>query len=101
MKVLVSFLLLSLSYPGSAQKQAYVTVNRSVQLMGSKFSITVVASNEEIGYINIAEAISEIRRVEKLISSKDEGSETAEINRNAGIKPVKVSLELFRLIERA
>src|SRR5690606_7318664 len=69
--------------------------------MGSKFSITVVANNEEIGYINIAEAISEIKRVEKLISSKDENSETAQINNNAGIKPVKVSLELFRLIERA
>src|SRR5690606_15297774 len=69
--------------------------------MGSKFSVTVVASNEEIGYINIEEAISEIKRIEKLISSKDEGSETAQINKYAGIKPVKVSLELFQLIERA
>lgn len=99
--MLISFLLFSFSFLGSAQKQPYVTVHRSVQLMGSKFSITVVANNEEIGYINIAEAISEIKRVEKLISSKDENSETAQINKNAGIKPVKVSLELFRLIERA
>ena len=86
---------------GFAQEQPFVTVHRSVQLMGSKFSVTVVASNEEIGYINIEEAISEIKRIEKLISSKEEGSETSEINKNAGIKPVKVSLELFRLIERA
>jgi len=36
-----------------------------------------------------------------MISSWDASSETALINKNAGIKPVKVSLELFKLIERA
>jgi thiamine biosynthesis lipoprotein len=69
--------------------------------MGGKFDITVVADNEEIGYINIEEAVSEIKRIEKLVSSWDEESETSEINKNAGIKPVKVSVELFKLIERA
>lgn len=69
--------------------------------MGSRFDITVVAMNEEIGYINIDQAIAEITRIEKLISSWDPESETSLVNRNAGIKPVKVSLELFKLIERA
>jgi thiamine biosynthesis lipoprotein len=69
--------------------------------MGGKFDITVVADNEEIGYINIEEAVSEIKRIEKLVSSWDEESETSEINKNAGIRPVKVSIELFKLIERA
>lgn len=86
---------------GHAQEQKFVTVQRSVQLMGGKFDITVVADNEEIGYINIEEAIAEIKRIEKLISSWDEESETSKINKNAGIKPVKVSVELFKLIERA
>src|SRR5690606_35475036 len=40
-------------------------------------------------------------RIEKLISSWDPDSETSLINKNAGIKPVKVSDELFKLIERA
>ena len=69
--------------------------------MGNRFDITVVDINEEIGYINIDRAISEITRIEKLISSWDPDSETSLINKNAGIKPVKVSLELFNLIERA
>ncbi len=69
--------------------------------MGNRFDITVVAINEEIGYINIDRAISEITRIENLISSWDPDSETFLINKNAGIKPVKVSLELFNLIERA
>ena len=86
---------------GHAQELKYVTVQRSVNLMGDKFDITVVADNEEIGYINIEEAVSEIKRIEKLISSWDEESETSKINKNAGIKPVKVSVELFKLIERA
>lgn len=68
--------------------------------MGSRFSITVISTNEELGSINIQEAISEIERIEKMISSWDEASETYLINKNAGIKPVKVSSELFKLIER-
>ena len=69
--------------------------------MGTRFDITVVSSNEELGHINIEEAIAEITRIEKLISSWDSNSETSLINKNAGIKPVKVSLELLKLIERS
>lgn len=68
--------------------------------MGSPFNITVVAANEEIAHINLQEAIAEITRIEKMISSWDKESETFRINKNAGIKPVKVSRELFNLIER-
>ncbi|MCW5517601.1 FAD:protein FMN transferase [Muriicola sp. Z0-33] len=84
-----------------AQEQINVTVRRTIPLMGSQFEITVVAQNEEIGYINIQEAAAEIERIEKLISSWDPKSQTSSINRNAGIRPVKVSEELFKLIERA
>ncbi|AZQ60555.1 FAD:protein FMN transferase [Maribacter sp. MJ134] len=69
--------------------------------MGSRFDITVVSVDEDLGYIYIQEAIGEIRRIEKMISSWDASSETTLINKNAGIKPVKVSLELFKLIERS
>ncbi len=69
--------------------------------MGSRFDITIVAESETEAQKNIDDAVAEISRVEKIISSWDENSETSEINRNAGIKPVKVSSELFSLIERA
>lgn len=85
---------------GFAQDRNYVTVKKSLTLMGSRFDITVVSENEELGYISIQEAVGEIRRIEKLISSWDSESETSQINTYAGIKPVKVSLELFKLIER-
>ena len=82
-------------------RQTDVTVKRTLKLMGTRFEITVVAPNEEIGYINIDEAVSEIKRIEKIISSWDKDSETSLINKNAGIKPVKVSQELINLIERS
>lgn len=69
--------------------------------MGCKFEITVVAENDSLGNGYIKLASDEITRIEKIISSWDNHSQTTLINNNAGIKTVKVSDELFNLIERA
>ena len=69
--------------------------------MGSRFDITVVAKDSAKGDEYIDLAVNEISRIEKLISSWDPNSQTSEINRNAGVKPVKVDQELFDLIQRA
>lgn len=102
MKAVVVFLCsLSCLLSSGQFGQRDVTVKKTLKLMGTRFEVTVVAPNEEIGYINIDEAVSEIQRIEKIISSWDENSETTLINKNAGIRPVEVSLELFGLIERS
>ncbi len=69
--------------------------------MGSGFELTIVAenSNEANSFIDVA--VEEITRIEKLISSWDENSQTSAINKYAGVKPVKVNTELFELIERS
>ena len=74
---------------------------QTLKLMGSRFDISVVTKDslEAKTYIEIA--ISEISRIEKLISSWDINSQTSNIIKNAGIQPVKVDKELFKLIERA
>ena len=46
-----------------AQDAQLVTVHKAMELMGSRFDITVVASSEEIGSINIDEASAEIKRL--------------------------------------
>lgn len=69
--------------------------------MGNNFTITVVAENEEIANKNIELAIEEIRRIEKLLTTYKEDSQTNLINENAGIEPVKVDAEVFNLIERS
>ena len=70
-------------------------------LMGNQFEITVVASNAEWAHERIDEAVNEIRRIEDLLSTFKEDSETNFINDNAGIQPVKVSDEVYSLIERS
>nr|WP_247656660.1 FAD:protein FMN transferase [Maribacter sp. MMG018] len=74
---------------------------RTLKLMGSRFDITVVANDSVTANGYIDDAVAEIKRIEKLISSWDKDSQTSEINKNAGIKPVKVAPELYALIKRA
>lgn len=69
--------------------------------MGSRFEITIVDTDSIEAFRKIDQAIWEIKRIENLISSWDENSQTSLINRNSGIKPVKVDEELFDLIKRA
>ncbi len=74
---------------------------RSLKLMGSRFDITLVGEDSIAANKQIDLAIGEIIRIEKLISSWDANSQTSEINRNAGIKAVKVAPELFLLVQNA
>ena len=97
MKNNITFLLLLFSLSTFAQEN----FKRTLILMGSRFDITVVASNEKEGNEYIDSAIFEIARIEKLISSWDVNSETSLINKLSGIKPIKVDKELFDLIERS
>ena len=100
MKDFVVLVLLACSVQAYSQQRHLVSVKRSVPVMGTTFEITVVAQDEEIGYINIEEATAEIKRIEQLISSWIPDSETSRINKNAGIQPVGVSEELYNLIAR-
>jgi len=79
---------------------AQVTKKRTVKLMGSRFDITIVAKDEATAETYIDSAIVEITRIENLISDWIPTTQVSEINRNAGIKPVKVDKELFDLTKR-
>ena len=63
--------------------------------------IGVVASDPVWASEKINAAIAEINRVDKMLSTFSDDSIANEINRNAGIKPVKTDGEIFRLIERS
>ncbi|WP_294957347.1 FAD:protein FMN transferase [uncultured Flavobacterium sp.] len=75
--------------------------SRSLKLMGNSFTITVVAENEKKGNENINLAVEEISRIERLLTTYNKDSQTNLINKNAGIEPVQVDLEVFSLIERS
>ncbi|MFC0345179.1 FAD:protein FMN transferase [Epilithonimonas hispanica] len=74
---------------------------RPQKLMGNAFEITVVDENETSANLHIDVAIEEIRRIERLLTTFNDESQTNLINRNAGIQPVKVDAEIFDLIERS
>ncbi len=74
---------------------------RTLKLMGTRFDISVVENDSLKAQNYIDLAVSEISRIERLISSWDKNSQTSLINKNAGIKSVKVDTELFNLIRRS
>lgn len=74
---------------------------RGEKLMGNSFEITVVGEDRSWAEERINAAIGEIRRIEKLLTTFNEDSETNRINANAGVRPVQVSQETFGLIERS
>lgn len=69
--------------------------------MGNHFEISVVGTDEQWANEKIDLGVKEIQRIEKLLTTYAENSETNLINANAGIAPVKVSEEIILLIERA
>lgn len=81
--------------------QAQVSRKRTTVLMGGRFDITLVAKDSLTAEESIDEVISEISRIEFLISDWKPTSQVSEINQNAGIRPVKVDKEVFDLAKRA
>lgn len=74
---------------------------RSAILMGGKFEITIVDKDSLSAESDIDEIIAEIRRIEYLISDWKSETQISEVNRNAGISPVKVDQEVLELTKRA
>jgi thiamine biosynthesis lipoprotein len=71
---------------------------QTLKLMGCQYDITVVASSQSEADRYIKIGANEVTRIEKLISEWDSTTQISDVNRNAGIKPVKVDKEVFDLI---
>ena len=74
---------------------------RTDLLMGNRFDLGIVSENSSDANAGLAEAVEEIKRIERLLTTFDERSQTNQINANAGIAPVEVDQEVFDLITRA
>lgn len=70
---------------------------KSTGIMDTIVIVTVVAGGEEQAEQAIDLAFDEIRSLEKLLSFWTNDSEIAEIYRNAGVEPVKVSPETLEM----
>jgi FAD:protein FMN transferase len=88
--------------PGNSILSISSGVHKEVlKLMGNRFEITVVTEEEKEAHEHIAAAVAEIRRIENLLTTFKEDSQTNLINRNAGLEPVQVDKEVFDIIQRS
>ena len=77
------------------------TFRQTESKMGSPFIITVVHQDAKEANLALAAAWAEIDRLEAMISSWRESSQTSAVNRAAGLHPEEVSPELFNLVRRS
>jgi FAD:protein FMN transferase len=83
------------------QYSSLQVIKKGARLMGNHFDISVVADDETWAQERINEAVAEIQRIERLLTTFNEDSQTNLINQNAGIQPIAVDREVFDLILRA
>lgn len=79
-------------------QQAY---KRRMRLMGNQFEITVVADDAAQANDYTDLAVNEISRIESLLTTFREDSQTNLINKHAGARPVTVDKEVYDLVERS
>jgi len=78
-----------------------VVHKRKLMLLTSPFEVTVVAKDTVEANVYIDMAIAEVKRVENQVSDWIPTTLVSIINKNAGVKPVKVDDEVYGLIERS
>ncbi len=69
--------------------------------MGSRWDITIVANDSAAAERFIDSVIAEVTRIEYLISDWKPETQVSQVNRMAGMAPVKVDREVFELTQRA
>lgn len=97
----ISFSILCVILVFGLKAESQNSFSKDTLLMGSAFNFTAISSEKATSILAVEMGIKEVIRIEKLISSWDPNSQTSSINRNAGVKPVKVDTELIELIERS
>jgi thiamine biosynthesis lipoprotein len=77
------------------------TICRMHYLMGTFVQIEIVGEQRTQAIEVIEEAFSEMKRVERILSRYLEESQISKINQSAHLFPVKISSEVFQLLEEA
>lgn len=77
------------------------TFKQVLKLMGNRFELSVVGDDEKWAHEKINSGVEEIRRIETLLTTFSDDSETNRVNNAAGVSPVEVSRETFELVKRS
>lgn len=101
-KINLFIIFFPLTLPGiifSQQPKYEVTTTK--YLLGTVIDITAVHGDIDSMKKAMYYAFREIERIQSIMSVQIDSTEASEINHNAGVAPVKVSMELFSLIKRS
>ena len=79
-------------------QQDLLRLEKSADAMGSTYSIALYGADRVKMEAAIDAAFDEVRRMDELLSNYLPGSQWSEVNRNAAVKPVRVSPELFQVL---
>jgi FAD:protein FMN transferase len=84
--------------PGLARAE---WITRSENIMGTRCSVELWSEDPAKGEAAIASVFDDMRRIDRLMSTWKEDTEISEVNREAARHPVKISLELFSLLQES
>jgi thiamine biosynthesis lipoprotein len=94
----LAIILVAATIWSSGSTPDLVRVEQNDEAMGSTFSV-VLHGSDKIELERAADAaFAEVHRLDRLLSNYRPDSEWSEVNRTAGLRPVKVSTELFQLL---
>ncbi len=100
-KIISLLIFFFLTYTDSHAQLPKYEVNTTKYLLGTQIDITAIHENIDSMKKAMYFAFKEIERIQGLMSIQIDTTEASLVNQNAGISPVKVSPELYSIIERS
>jgi thiamine biosynthesis lipoprotein len=76
-------------------------ISRSEAIMGTRCSVELWSEDRARGEAAISSVFDDMRRIDRLMSTWKDDTEVSRVNREAGSHPVKVSPELFALLQES
>ncbi len=101
-KQIALFLVFSAAFaflPAAARAQELLRLEANADAMGTTFSLALYGEDRERMEAAAEAAFAEVRRLERMLSNYRPNSEWSRVNREAAEHPVRVSRELFELLE--
>lgn len=95
--------LLGIPRQGAAAQAApreLLRLEESVDAMGATYSVVLYGYDRDQMEAAVEAAFEEVRRIDGFLSNYRPGSDLSEVNRWAAERPVKVTPELFQLLEK-
>ena len=86
--------------PQAGMDLELVRLEETEEAMGGSFSLVLYGRDRPTLEAASAAAFEEVHRLDRLLSNYRTASEWSAVNREAGVRPVKVSPELFGLLSR-